>query len=81
MCGMSDSFINGIDLDNETAIVLMAARSLFTFKPCKMTLYKWSTKGVQNQWGDHVVLETFREGGYRMTTVEAVHRFRQALNS
>lgn len=46
----------------------------------RSVLERWWTHGIRGPGGNRVVLESFRSGGLRMTTVEAVERFFHALN-
>src|SRR5689334_15770975 len=47
----------------------------------RSVLERWWTLGIRpTQGGDRVVLESFRHGGLRFTTVQAIERFLARLN-
>lgn len=63
------------DFSSETACPLKQAAKLFPHPPSLQTLWRWASRGVRG-----VTLETFRQGGKRFTTREAVDRFLHACN-
>jgi hypothetical protein len=58
-----------------TYILLSKAGRLLSTKPSPATLSRWAFKGV-----DGVKLETYKIGGRRYTTAEALDRFVARLN-
>jgi len=44
------------------------------------TLYMWHSVGLKDQNGQRVKLATIKKGGIRMTSVEALHRFYEAIS-
>ena len=58
-----------------TFVLLSKAGRLLSTNPSPATLWRWAFKGV-----DGVKLETFKIGGRRYTTAEALDRFVARLN-
>jgi hypothetical protein len=58
-----------------TFVLLSKAGRLLSTNPSPATMWRWALKGV-----DGVKLETFKIGGRRYTTAEALDRFVARLN-
>jgi hypothetical protein len=58
-----------------TFVLLSKAGRLLSTNPSPATMWRWAVKGV-----DGVKLETFKIGGRRYTTAEALDRFVARLN-
>jgi hypothetical protein len=59
-----------------TYVLLSRAGHLLSTRPSPATLWRWAAKGV-----DGVQLETFKIGGRRYTTAEALERFVARLSA
>src|SRR5688572_29597582 len=46
----------------------------------RSVLQRWLTDGVRSTSGRRIVLESFRHGGLRFTTIEALERFFARIN-
>lgn len=62
-------------IKNETVISLKDARDEFPLPPNLHAIYRWASHGVSG-----VRLETFKQGGKRLTSKEAVARFLEVQN-
>jgi len=62
-------------ITDEKLITLSEAAELFQRRPTSAAIYRWANKGVRG-----VKLDSTIEGGRRLTSREAVARFRAALN-
>ena len=64
-----------MSIQTETIISLNDARKEFPLLPHLHAVYRWASRGVSG-----VRLETFKQGGKRLTSKEAVARFMKSQN-
>ena len=67
--------------DTEQTFTLKEACREFTWHPAVKTIRTWIVDGLLNQaTGQRVFLESNKEGGYRVVTLEQIETFKAALN-
>lgn len=68
-------------VSGETPINFADAAGMFSARSISSQLFwNWRNRGVRSHDGSVVYLEWFREGGFVMTTTEAVERFKTRTN-
>jgi hypothetical protein len=81
----TDHFKRVIDLANETPLDAREACRHRLFlrggRPLdRSVLQRWWSQGIKGPGGKTVVLESYRQGGRRLTTAESISRFINVLN-
>lgn len=65
-----------IDVQNERLVLLINVSEVVPSQPARSTVRRWASEGI-----DGILLETVRLGGRRYTSLEAITRFFERLNT